>query len=128
MPQAGSAAALPPMHPVDPHARQIRKRGEVVVSGQQLGFEAAHMAGRCAATLDAFAADNRRIPSEPVGIVHVLVSGEAAIDCLAKQTDEAVPAVLAGPAIGQNITHHRGQAQGIVKFTVGEQTSVGRDA
>ena len=40
------------MRAVDPDARQIREGGEVVVAGQQLGLEAAHLAGRCAATLN----------------------------------------------------------------------------
>jgi hypothetical protein len=35
---------------------------------------------------------------------------------------------FAGPAIGQDITHQGCQAQGIVEFTVGEQTGLGRDA
>ena len=58
-----------------------------------------NLAGRCAAALDSPAADDpphRRIAPQPVGVVHVLVPGETTIDGLAKETDDAVPTVLAG--------------------------------
>ena len=61
---------------------------------------------------------------QPVGVVHVLVPGETTIDGLAKETDDAVPTVLAGPAVSNNVTGQRGQAEGFVQFTIGEQTSV----
>jgi hypothetical protein len=67
------------MNPVDPDARQIRKDGEVLVDRHQLGLEPSHLAGRCAAAFDRLAADeppHRGITPEPVGVVHVLVSGE----------------------------------------------------
>ena len=50
--------------------------------------------------------------------------GETTIDGLAKETDDAVPTVLAGPAVSNNVTGQRGQAEGFVQFTIGEQTSV----
>ena len=68
-----------------------------------------------------FAADDpphRGIAPETVGVVHILVSGEASIDRLAKQTDDAMPAVLARPAVGQDIARQCGQPQGIVEFTI----------
>ena len=46
---------------------------------------------------------------------------------MAKQTDDTVPTVLAGPAVSQDITRQYGQAQGIVEFAVGEQAGVGCD-
>ena len=64
---------------------------------------------------------------ETLGVVHILVSGEASIDRLAKQTDDAMPAVLARPAVGQDIARQCGQPQGIVEFTIGEQSGVGGD-
>ncbi len=63
---------------------------------------------------------HRGIAPEPAGIVHVLVSGEPSIDGLAKETDDAMPAVPAGAAVGQDITRQCGQAQGIVELAVGE--------
>ena len=35
-----------------------------------------------------------------------------------------LPVVLAGPAVSNNVTGQRGQAEGFVQFTIGEQTSV----
>ena len=43
---------------------------------------------------------------QTVGVVHVLVPGEAPIDGLAKETDDTVPTVLGGSAVGQNIPRH----------------------
>ncbi len=91
------------MNPVDPDARKLSECGEVVVCGQQLSLEPPHLAGRCAATLDRLATDDPAhcgIAPEPVGVVHVLVPGETTIDRLAKETDHAVPTVLAGSAVG----------------------------
>ena len=48
-------------------------------------------------------------PSEDAGVVRILVSGEASIDRLARQTGYAMPAVLAGPPVGQNIACRCGQ-------------------
>ena len=121
---------VPCMHSVDPDSRKSGERGEVVVDCQQLSLEPAHLAGRCAAALDSLAADDpphRGIAPEPVGVVHILVSGEPSKDGLAKQTDDTVPTVLAGPAVSQDITRQYGQAQGIVEFAVGEQAGVGCD-
>ena len=36
-----------------------------------------------------------------------------------------MPAVLARPAVGQDIARQCGQPQGIVEFTIGEQSGVG---
>ena len=118
------------MHSVDPDSRKSGERSEVVVDCQQLSLEPAHLAGRCAAALDSLAVDDpphRGIAPEPVGVVHILVSGEPSKDGLARQTDDAVPTVLAGPAVSQDITRQYGQAQGIVEFAVGEQAGVGCD-
>jgi hypothetical protein len=118
------------MNSIDPNARQVREGSDVLVGRQQLGLEPPHLAGRCAAAFDRLAADNpphRGIAPETVGVVHILVSGETSIDRLAKQTDDAMPAVLPRPAVGQDIARQCGQPQGIVEFTIGEQSGVGGD-
>ena len=76
----------------------VRKGREVLVVRQQLGLEPPHLAGRCPAALDRLAADDpahRGITPEPVGVVDILVAGETPIDGLAKEADDAVPAVPA---------------------------------
>ena len=118
------------MNPVDPDARKVSERGEVVIVGEELGLEPAHLADRCAATFNGRAADDpahRGIAPEPAGVVHVLVSGEASIDGLAEQTDDAVPDVLAGAVVANGAVGRCGQAESVVEFTVGEQTRVGRE-
>ena len=52
----------------------------------------------CSTLFDRLAADDpahRGITPEPVGVVDILVAGETPIDGLAKETDDAVPAVPA---------------------------------
>jgi|SRR5438552_10273454 len=58
----------------------------------------------------------RGIASEPVGIVHVLVAGEAPEHRLAKLGDQAVATVSPGAGVGENLGRHLRQAQGIVEF------------
>ena len=118
------------MNPVDPKPGQVGKGVEGLVLGQQLGLEAAHLAGRCAAALDGLSADDpphRRIAPQPVGVVHVLISGETSIDGLTQQSDNVVPAVLARPAVSQDIARQGDEAKGVIEFPIGEQTGVRRD-
>jgi hypothetical protein len=62
--------------------------------------------------------------AEAFGVVHVLVSGEAAKHGLPKHSDQRMPPVLARPRVSELLARHRAQAERIVKFTVGEQASV----
>ena len=114
--------------PVDPHPRQVRKGREVLVVRQQLGLEPPHLAGRCPAALDRLAADDpahRGITPEPVGVVDILVAGETAIDGLAKETDDAVPAVPARTAISEHAARQCGQPERVVQFAISEQPRIG---
>ena len=61
----------------------------------------------------------------PVGVVNVLISGKATIDRLSQEADDAVPAVPAGAAVGENFARQSGQAESIIEFAIGEQTGVG---
>jgi hypothetical protein len=97
------------MYRVNRSARQIGEGGEFVIRRQKLGLELAHLAGGCAAAF------------EPVGVILIFISGETTIDRLAQQTDDPVPAVLACPTIGKHRTRERGQAKGIIEFTIGKQ-------
>ena len=116
------------VNPVDPHPRQVRKGREVLVVRQQLGLEPPHLAGRCPAALDRLAADDpahRGITPEPVGVVDILVAGETPIDGLAKETDDAVPAVPASAAIREHAARQCGQPERVVQFAISEQARVG---
>ena len=60
----------------------------------------------------------------PVGVVHVFVPGEATIDRLSQETDDAVPAVPAGPAVSENFARQCRQPEGVIVFAIGEQASI----
>ena len=116
------------MNPLDPHPRQVRKGRGVLVVRQQLGLEPPHLAGRCPAALDRLAADDpahRGITPEPVGVVDILVAGETPIDGLAKETDDAVPAVPARAAIREHAARQCGQPKRVVQFAISKQPRIG---
>jgi hypothetical protein len=118
------------VHPVDPGAGQGRERLEVRFARQPLGLEPAHLAGRGRGPVDALSADDgphRRITGEPLGIVHVLVSGEPAIDRLPQQAEELMLNVLSATPLGEGRGGHRGQTERVVQFSVSEQTAIGGD-
>lgn len=62
--------------------------------------------------------------AEAVGVVDILVSGEAAEHRLPELRRQSVAVVLAGPAVGQHLSGHLGQAKGVVQLTEGEQTRI----
>ena len=68
-----------------------------------------------------------RITAQAVGVVHVIVATKTAINGLAKLPDHAMPSVLAGTAVVEKCLGNLGQAKGMVKFPVGEKSSVGSD-
>jgi hypothetical protein len=118
------------MHPIDPHAGQVRERGEVGLGREPLGLEAAHLAARCGGPVEPLAADDGahgRVTREPLGVVDVLVAGEPTIDCLAQEAEQPVPDVLPVPAFGEGRCSHGGEAEDVVQFAVGEQAAVGGD-
>src|SRR6267154_5414782 len=74
---ADTIRRAPPVHGVDPLARQIGKSSEVLRPGQPLGLEAAHLAGRGSLTHWCPTSDHPthcRIAAQPLGIVHVFVA------------------------------------------------------
>jgi hypothetical protein len=78
--------------------------------------------------LSRLAADNPThgwIMAQPVGVVHVFVSRKAAEHGLPKHPAEAVAAVPAGSPVSERFPGYRAEAERVVEFAVGEQTSVG---
>jgi hypothetical protein len=74
------ARRLAAMNPVDPSTGEIGEHGEVLIIRKPLRLEAAHLARRGRITHDSLAPDDpahRRIAAEPVGIVDILIPGEA---------------------------------------------------
>ena len=119
------------MDPVDPGAGQVGQGGEVGLAGQPLGLEAAHLAGRGGTTVQPAAIDHRahrRVVGQALGVVDVLVAGEAAEHGLAQQPGQQVAGVPAAAALRQDAAGQIGQPQRVVEVAVGEQPGVGGDA
>jgi len=65
-----------------------------------------------------------RITAQTVGVVHVIIPAKTAKNGLAKLPDHVIPPVLAGTAVFEKALANPGQAKGIVKFPIGEQSGV----
>ena len=58
---------------------------------------------------------------EPVGVVDILVASETPIDGLAKEHDDAVPAVPARAAIREHAARQCGQPERVVQFAISDK-------
>jgi hypothetical protein len=63
--------------------------------------------------------------AQPLGVVHILVSGKATKYRLPEQPGQCVPTILATACVSQNITRYLGQTEYVVEFAIGEQPSIG---
>ena len=118
------------MHPVDPGTRQIRQRFQIGVRRQPLGLEAPHLAARCRRTVETLTADDGPhggVAGEPLGVVDILVAGEAAEDRLSKQPGQRVARILAAAVIEELGNRDLGEPEGGVELAVREQAAVGGD-
>jgi len=112
------------MNVVDPLAGKVGERRQVFPCRQPLRLKAAHLAGRGSATKSRLAADNpshRWITAQTFGVVHVLVSGEAAKDRLPEHPGQCVATILAGAGIGKTFARHRRQTKHVVEFVIRQQ-------
>ncbi len=111
------------MNSVNPHPVHVGQDFNVRIARQKLRLEAPHLAGGRGMSFNVLAADNPAhggITSETLGVVHICIATNAPKHRLAKLTRHAVPSVLAGTAIVENILGGIGQAKGIVKLSIGE--------
>ena len=118
------------MMAVDPAARHVRQRGEVLRSDEHLGLEPAHLACRRCVMLDGAATHDltqHRIDGQIVDIVDVLVAGEPAEDRLAPQGDDAAQPVVAGARVDEMLAHQLMKTQHVVELAVEQQTAIGAD-
>ncbi len=63
--------------------------------------------------------------AQPFSVVHVLVSGEPPEHGLPQHADQSMSAVLAGAGVGEALARHGAEAERVVEFAVGKQTSIG---
>src|SRR5665811_2003391 len=68
------------------------------------------------------------ITPEPVGVVHVLVSGKATEYRLPQHSDQIMPSVPADASISQIFPRDDHQAEHIIQFPERKQTSIRGDA
>src|ERR1700732_1967269 len=61
------------------------------------------------------------------GIIHVLVSGEAAEHRLPQHSNESMAAALAPARIRERIACNHRQAEHVIEFAIGQQSGVGGD-
>jgi hypothetical protein len=121
---------LPLVHFVDPLAGQAGESGEVLGPAEPLRLEATHLAGRGRRPGDRAVADHpahRRITTQPLGVVHVLVAGQPPEHRLPQQAGQPMAAVLAGARIGEQVTGRVGQAESVIQLAIGQQPGVRRD-
>src|ERR1039458_3845514 len=82
------------VHPVNPSPTEIGERDKVLTIRKPIRLEASHLAGggcllRCSTTANDPA--HRRIATEPVGVVHVLVSSDTPKHRLPHFPDQIMP-------------------------------------
>ena len=67
---------------------------------------------------------HHRVAAQPVGVIHVLVSGQAREDRLPQETGDPMATVKAGPRIGNKNGRDVSQAGGVIKHPVEQQPAV----
>jgi hypothetical protein len=63
--------------------------------------------------------------AQALGIVHIFVYGKPPNHGLPHQTGQRMAAVLAGAHVAEEVNRPRAEAEGVVEFAVGEQSSIG---
>ena len=118
------------MNAVDPFAGEISERRKVLFRREPARLEAPHLARRSRCPRGRLAADyptHRGIMAQALSVVHIFISGKPTEHRLSQHSDESMPAVLAGACVGEHIAGHRGKAERVVEFPIGEQSGVGGD-
>jgi hypothetical protein len=104
--------------------------GLVLLRGENFRLEPAHLARGRGCVLDCpspYDLAHRRIDDKPIGVVGVLVPGEAGEDRLPELCAERVARVLSISAILKALLGDVREAQGIVELAIGEESSVRGD-
>jgi hypothetical protein len=122
---------LPSFHDaIDPFPGEMSEGGLVLLRGENFHLEPAHLARGRGCVLDCpspYDLAHRRIDDKPIGIVGVLVPGEAGEDRLPELCAERVARVLSVSAILNAVRCDVREAEGIVEFAIGEESCVRGD-
>jgi hypothetical protein len=114
----------------DPLARGVHQVLEAVLGAEGLGLEAGHLAGGSRPDALGPATHHRPqggIEAEALGVVHIFIACQAAVDRRPQQRRQGVLGVLPGPGILQAARCCPGQPGGIIEFPLGEESGVTGD-
>src|SRR5665811_849474 len=109
------------MNAVDPLPGEIGEHDKVLITSEPLRLEAPHLTGGCSTVVGRPAADNPthgRVPRQPVGVVHVLVSGKATEHRLPQHPDQIMPTVPARASISQILPRDYHQAEHVIQLAI----------
>jgi hypothetical protein len=67
---------------------------------------------------------HRGIDAQALGVVEILVAGQAAEEGLSQESHKAVACVPTGPWVVQHVGSRIGELQGVVEFTVAQESGV----
>ena len=109
------------MNLVDPRPAHVGQGFNVHIGCQKFRLEAPHLAGGSGLPFDGLASNNPThggITSKALGVVHVFITADTSKQRLAELLRHAVPSVLAGTDIVENISGGIGQAKSIIKLSI----------
>jgi hypothetical protein len=112
------------MNTVNPNPVHAGQDLNVCIARKKLRLEPPHLAGGRGLSFDSLAADNLPhggITSKTLGVVHILITANTSKQRLAELTCHAVPSILGGTAVLENIPGNLGQAKGIIKLSISEK-------
>ena len=118
------------VYAVDTETWKLGERYEIVQGAQPLRLEASHLAGRGRQSLEAVPIDDgthRGVDQMPVGVVDILVAGEAAVDRVPQQAGQQMLLVLSPALIRQRGPGSFGQAENLIQLSVCKQSGIGGD-
>ena len=92
--------------------------------GRRHGGKGAGRRSQAVETLTIGDGAHDRIVREALGVIHVLVSGQAREDRLPQETGDPMATVKAGPRIGNKNGRDVSQAEGVIKHPVEQQPAV----
>ena len=67
---------------------------------------------------------HRRIMAQPLGVIHVLITGQPSEHGLPQHAHQRMAAIPASARLGENFGRHRGKTERVAEFSIREQSGV----
>jgi hypothetical protein len=115
---------------VDPVAGEVHQVFEVLLGGEYYRLEAGHFAGGSGLGVLGPTADHephRGIESETLGVVHIFITCQAAVDRLPQPGRQGMLGVRPRAGVEQSARGDAGQLEGVIEFPIGEESGVTGD-